>query len=387
MMRAKLANNFLKTLENIRYGRISITTPDKQTRRFIGSEAGAEADLTLHDWGVIGHLLSRGDIGFVEDYRAGLWETKDLPALLIFAQQNHEALKKYSHAGLLVWLEHKMRYFFRRNSHGQAKENIRAHYDLGNEFYALWLDKSMTYSSALFHNNNEDLAQGQQNKYGRILARLGQKPGKLLEIGCGWGGFAARAQAQGHEVKAITLSKAQYDYARAHAGDNTNIALEDYRSQKGLYDYIVSIEMIEAVGEKYWPVYFAKVADNLKRNGKAVIQAITIEDNAFRAYRRGTDVIRSFIFPGGMLLSPTKFRHNAAKAGLKITNVYQFGQDYARTLRTWLTRFDEQSEILAAKGYSLSFQRLWRFYLAACIASFTAGNTDVMQIELQHQEV
>jgi cyclopropane-fatty-acyl-phospholipid synthase len=276
-------------------------------------------------------------------------------------------------------------YLLKLNSLKGSKKNIHAHYDLGNEFYKLWLDPTMTYSAAIYKDQNETLEQAQHNKYDRIVDCLDQKSGSLLEVGCGWGGFAERAQDKGDfGIKGITLSEEQHDYARDRLGQKADIVLEDYRHQNGKFDNLVSIEMFEAVGERYWPTYFNKIGDLLSKNGKAVIQTITMNEHDFPRYRRGGDFIRSYIFPGGMLPSPSRFREEAEKVGLKAGNEFYFGQDYATTLEHWLKDFEAKRDEVKALGFDDGFIRLWRFYLAACVAGFRTGRTDVMQVELAH---
>lgn len=380
-----LTNKFISVINSIEYGSVELTTPDNIKHTFKGKNAGPHATLVLHDWRVIPRLVTKGDIGFAEDYMQGLWETNDLTALILISLLNEEKFDSFIYGGFWgrVWAQ--VSYFFRTNTLRGSKRNIQAHYDLGNDFYQLWLDPTMTYSSALFKSENETLQQAQQNKYSRIIERLGAKAGDLLEIGCGWGGFIKHALSLGNfKMKGITLSKEQKAYAEKILQANVEIALEDYRAQQGKYDYIVSIEMFEAVGEKYWPAYFGKIKSLLKDNGKAIIQAITIKDPLFEVYRRSGDMIRTFIFPGGMLISPQRFALEAKKAGLAITDQFSFGQDYARTLKLWLEKFEAQRQMVYQLGFDEAFIRLWRFYLSACCASFMSGRTDVVQVELQH---
>jgi cyclopropane-fatty-acyl-phospholipid synthase len=243
----------------------------------------------------------------------------------------------------------------------------------------------MTYSSALFKTEHDSLTQAQHHKYDRMLDCMQTESGRLLEVGCGWGGLAERAVQRGdYDIKGITLSHEQHAFAQSRLGKNVNIALEDYRHQTGVYDRILSIEMFEAVGERFWPVYFQKLKSLLAKNGKAVVQTITINEKDFPAYRRGGDFIRSFIFPGGMLPSVSRFKQEAEKAGLKTHTPFMFGQDYARTLETWLANFDQQKQAITALGFDEGFIRLWRFYLATCAAGFSVNKTDVMQMEMSH---
>ena len=385
-MIAKLASDQLfKRLDGLDSGQLTITTPDGQTRTFEGKSPGETANISLYDWRVIPNMMRKGDIGFADDYREGFWETDNLTALVTLGLVNRRALDQLVTGNNFSRAMAMFKYLFRRNSINGSKKNIHAHYDLGNDFYELWLDPSMTYSSALYKTGDETLEQAQHQKYDRMIDCLDKNSGSLLEIGCGWGGLAERAIGRGdYKVKGITLSEEQHDYAQKRLGQNAQIVLEDYRHQSGKFDNIISIEMFEAVGEQYWKTYFAKVKDLLADNGKAVIQTITMNENDFPRYRRGGDFIRSYIFPGGMLPSESRFEEEANKAGLKLGNKHNFGLDYARTLEIWLNNFDAQKDKINAMGFDDGFIRLWRFYLAGCIAGFRTGRTDVMQVELSH---
>lgn len=384
-MLQKLAiKRFLETFRHISHGQIHIELPDGKTYSFVGRQEGAHAALKLHDWRTVHAIAQRGDIGLAESYREGWWDAADLVQLFMFALQNEAALDKYIYGSAWARITARMAYLFTRNTVRGSRKNIHAHYDLGNEFYSLWLDPSMTYSSAIFANDSEDLTTAQQRKYDRIIDRLGGS-GRLLEIGCGWGGFIERAlQKHDYAIKALTLSEAQAAYARQRAEGRADISLEDYRTQKSSYDYIVSIEMFEAVGERYWPVYFKQIKSLLAQKGRALVQTITIGNDYFDRYRASGDVLRSHIFPGGMLPSPQRFRDESHKAGLAITDSFAFGQDYARTLEHWLERFESKIDEVKKLGFDEPFIRMWRFYLTCCIASFTTGRTNVMQLELQH---
>jgi cyclopropane-fatty-acyl-phospholipid synthase len=270
-----------------------------------------------------------------------------------------------------------------RNNIRGSRNNIKAHYDVGNDFYRLWLDETMTYSSALFSQGAKDLAEAQRAKYGRILERI-NGASSLLEIGCGWGGFAEEASKSDRHVTGLTISPSQHAFATERLAGKADIRLQDYRKTEGLFDAIVSIEMFEAVGERYWPVYFKTIAERLKKGGKAVIQTITIRDEFFEGYRVRSDFIRHYVFPGGMLPSARSFRKEAAKAGLQCLDSFDFGQDYARTLREWAIRFEEKRAEILSMGYSEAFIRNWRFYLGICAAAFAVGRTDVVQVELAH---
>ncbi|MDX1975218.1 MAG: cyclopropane-fatty-acyl-phospholipid synthase family protein [Rickettsiales bacterium] len=363
---------------------MDVTTPDGKLHQFSGRKPSTHATLKLHDWRAIPVFATKGDTGFAEAYRDGWWDSDDLTNLFLIGLQNESALDKYIYGSVIGRIAARFSYLFTRNTLGGSKRNIHAHYDLGNEFYKLWLDESMTYSSALFTSATEDLLQAQYNKYDRIIGRLGDS-GRLLEIGCGWGGFAERAVSKkDYEIKGLTISNAQHEYAKNRLGNNAQIALEDYRLQQGKYNNIVSIEMFEAVGERFWPVYFCKLKSLLEQKGKAVVQTITIGNEYFERYRTGGDMIRTYIFPGGMLPSSQRFAEESKKAGLQITDTHMFGQDYALTAQHWLKRFEAKLGDIKTLGFDEPFIRLWRFYLTCCIASFKVGRTDVMQVELVH---
>jgi len=379
------SDKLFRRLDHLDTGTLTLTTPDGKTRVFSGKTPGESATIELRDWRVVSNMMRKGDVGFAEDYRAGNWETDNLTALTTLGLINRNALDRFVAGHGLSRTFSMLSYFLRLNSIKGSRKNIHAHYDLGNDFYKLWLDPSMTYSAAIFKNQNQTLEQAQHNKYHRILDGLDQNSGSLLEIGCGWGGFAECAQDRGDfEIKGITLSEEQHDYACNRLGKKANIMLEDYRHQEGKFDHIVSIEMFEAVGERYWQTYFNKIASLLNKNGKAVIQTITMNDHDFARYRRGGDFIRSFIFPGGMLPSPSRFHAEVLRSGLKSSKAFYFGQDYARTLECWLNDFDKKRDQVKSLGFDDGFIRLWRFYLAGCIAGFRTGRTNVMQMELSH---
>lgn len=380
---------FLQAFENIEYGSIAVTMPNGQTYNFEGKQAGPKGELIIHDSNMIVNLYVRGDIGFADDYRRGKWDSPDLVALIHACLLNEDALDKCIFGSSFFRAAIRLSYFFKRNTITGSRNNIHAHYDIGNEFYKLWLDETMSYSSAIFNDNNQSLADAQNAKYGRILQRLGGNPSNILEVGCGWGGFAEQAIANaGHKIKGLTISTEQHGYAHERVSKlgckDSVIALEDYRLQTQKFDNIVSIEMFEAVGEKYWKTYFDKLASIMNAKGKAVIQTITIDDKYFDRYRKGGDAIRSFIFPGGMLPGKKVFKQTAQSSGLKTTDLYEFGHDYATTLKIWLANFESKLSEVRALGMDEKFIRIWRYYLAACAASFDAGRTNVMQVELQH---
>lgn len=385
-MFAKIASDkLLRNLNRLEFGTVEMTLPNGRVHMFQGKQPGPHTQFEMRDWRVASNLAMHGDIGFAKDYRNGLWEADNLENLVTLSLQNKNILDDYVDGNLIGRICAQLLYLTRKNSLKGSQQNIPAHYDLGNDFYQLWLDRTMSYSSALYNAPDDTLEQAQTNKYNRMLKLLEQQNGSLLEIGCGWGGLAEEAAKQGHrQIKGITLSHEQKDYAQKRLNGNAQIALEDYRHQTGLYDSIVSIEMFEAVGEKYWPVYFKKIASLMKKNGKAAIQTITIDDHYFARYRRNGDFIRSYIFPGGMLPSPSRLTAEVQKAGLKMTDSFSFGPDYAKTLQSWLQRFDANINEIKALGYDDGFIRLWRLYLSACSAGFTTGRTDVLQIQVEH---
>lgn len=385
MLTSAVKDNFLKKLDYLECGRFELETPDGKKRVFEGRKPGPNAILALRDWRVISNLAVNGDIGFAEDYREGLWDTRNLQDLLSLALANEKSIDAFIFGSLPARVFSRLANILRINTLEGSKRNISAHYDLGNEFYQLWLDPGMTYSSAIFQTASQNLCAAQDAKYDRLIDRMNAKSGSILEIGCGWGGFAERASNRGDfDIKGITLSQRQKEFAGARLQASAKIALEDYRHQQGKFDNIVSIEMFEAVGEQYWKTYFDKISSLLNQGGKALIQTITIAEDRFERYRDSSDFIRKHIFPGGMLPSPNRFAAAAAGSGLRVADRFDFGQDYARTLEIWLDTFDTRKTDVLNLGYDERFIRMWRFYLAACIAGFRTGRTNVMQVELQH---
>jgi cyclopropane-fatty-acyl-phospholipid synthase len=381
------ARALLKLLGRIEGGTLTLTAPNGATHT-VGA-GPLHAAVRFHDWAALTEILSGGDVAFAEGYMAGRWDTPDLTALLTLAARNQAALTPAFYGRWWSQLSFRFKHALRKNSKAQAKKNIVAHYDLGNDFYSLWLDETMTYSSALFADGYaQSLPAAQVAKYERVLRELQLQPGAhILEIGCGWGGFAEHAAAQGFRVTCLTLSPSQMDYAQQRIAkkgltDNVHFFLRDYRDHVTQVDGIVSIEMIEAVGERYWNKYFRTIHDCLKPGARACIQGITIENARFAQYRRQSDFIQQYIFPGGMLASPETISQNVTKAQLTLSNTHWFGLDYAETLRRWLVSFDENVEVVRAQGKSDAFIRMWRFYLAYCIAGFEAKSTDVGQFTL-----
>jgi cyclopropane-fatty-acyl-phospholipid synthase len=380
---ARLALRFLERLDS---GRLHVELPSGA--RLAYGPGGTEAEIVFHDWRAFGRILRDGDIGFAEGFLDQQWHTPDLTALLGLLAANRAALDAPLYGSLAGRLMHRLMHALRSNTRSGSRRNIAAHYDLGNDFYSLWLDPGMTYSSALFESEGQSLADAQSAKYRRILDRIAPAPeARILEIGCGWGGFAELAASEKCHVTGLTLSREQLEFARArlasggHA-DRTAIGFRDYRDETGTYDAVVSIEMIEAVGERWWPDYFGKVASSLRPGGKAVIQAIVIADELFERYRKGSDFIQQYIFPGGMLASPARFRALAAQAGLGIEDEFSFGMDYWRTLAAWREQFLARADAVRALGFDERFMRMWEFYFAYCQAGFSSGSTDVMHFTL-----
>ena len=391
------ARVLFKLLPNLRHGRLTVTLPDRSQHEFGQDGQGIHAHLDIRDLAICSQVLTGGDVAFGEGYFNGLWDTTDLPALLtLLARNQNELMPAFYGRGWKGWL-FRLRHILRANSRKQAKKNIEAHYDLGNTFYRVWLDATMTYSSALFERDRDvGLDVAQTAKYERILNEINPPAGgHILEIGCGWGGFAEHAaKTRGVRVTGITLSSSQLEYAReriARAGLQSLVRLElcDYRDvAKRLgaqFDGVASIEMFEAVGQKYWASFFKTVQSALKPGARACVQVITIDESRFEQYAATSDFIQQYIFPGGMLPSPERFFAGAAQAKLAVPVKFEFGQDYAETLRRWLHTFDVAHETISEQGFSAQFIKLWRFYMAYCIAGFEAGSTNVAQYTLTHQ--
>jgi len=386
------AGTLLALLDGISGGTLDLLLPDHSLYSF-GHPGGTSALLEVHDWAFFDRVVERGDVGLAESWLDGDWQTPDLAALLTLLAINRDRLARAVYGQWWRLLTARWRHRQNANTRGGSRRNIMAHYDLGNDFYALWLDPTMSYSSALFGSDARcQLADAQVAKYRRVLSRLGARPGeRVLEIGCGWGGFAETAAGEaGLEVVGITLSPAQLAYARArlHAAGldrQVTLALRDYRDLAGeRFDHIVSIEMFEAVGERWWGNYFATLQRLLRPDGRAIVQSITIRDDLFRRYRRGTDFIQQHIFPGGMLPSRSAFGRQATRSGLIVSDAFAFGRDYARTVSEWSANFERNWPAIERQGFDERFRRLWRFYLAYCRAGFASGCTDVVQFELAH---
>lgn len=386
-----IARTFYALMRRLDSGVLTFTSPEGVTTQFKGVHEGPHADLRFADWGVARVALKSAEIGLAECYRDGRLFTGHLTQFLELCVANQRALESIFYGKPLIALFFRIKHLLRANTKARAKKNIHAHYDLSNDFYKLWLDETMTYSSALFEGDfHQPLETAQAAKYERILQVLNPKAGEtILEIGCGWGGFAEHAaKTRGVKVTGITLSNAQLQFAQARMkaaklDSLVDLRLIDYRDVQGQWDYVVSIEMFEAVGERFWPTYFETVHNRLKPNGRAVIQAITIEESAFDRYRATSDFIREYIFPGGMLAPVERFVADAKRAHLSAEEPYRFGLDYAETLKIWLARVNAKVADIKPLGFDDKFLQLWRFYLCYCEAGFRTGRTDVMQIELR----
>ncbi|HWE46198.1 MAG TPA: cyclopropane-fatty-acyl-phospholipid synthase family protein [Caulobacteraceae bacterium] len=370
-------------------GVLEIVTPDGLDIPIRGVDGGPEGRILVKDYRFVGRVLTGGAIGFAEGYIAGEWDTPDLAALLEALSLNLEKLKGLIEGNPLAQLANRVGHLFHRNSRAGSKRNIYAHYDLGNAFYEQWLDPSMTYSSAKYARAGQELTAAQRNKYASLARAMGLQRGQsVLEIGCGWGGFAEFAASEiGAEVTGITISQAQFDYARKRLFDKglsekAKIELIDYRDVEGTYDRVASIEMFEAVGEEYWPTYFRKVRDVLKPGGRAGLQIITIADDIFDRYRRSTDFIQKYIFPGGVLPSEERLKARTDEVGLAWGKIDRFAVHYADTLSAWAQRFQARWADIQPLGFDERFRRLWLFYLAYCEAGFRTGRTDVIQLDL-----
>lgn len=375
---------------NLRRGRMDFVLEDGRIFRAEGEGAGYQAVLEVHHPEVFTRLIREGDLGFSEAYLDGWWTTPDLQAFMDFVHDQNDTVSDNFVGYALIRAWENLRFWLQSNTKKQARKNISYHYDLGNDFYRLWLDDTMTYSSALFKTGQESLEKAQTQKYEAMVDQMGVKEGDhVLEIGCGWGGFAEYAAGtRGLNVTCLTISQEQYRYAvdrieKAGLSDKVTFKLQDYRDETGRYDGIASIEMFEAVGEKYWPTYFDKVRECLKPGAQATLQVITLADRRWEAYRKGVDFIQKYIFPGGMLPSPSILREQAKSGGLEVVGSMEFGESYSQTLRRWHETFNEKWDQIAAMGFDARFKRMWDFYLTTCAGTFHAGNCDVTQITVR----
>jgi cyclopropane-fatty-acyl-phospholipid synthase len=377
--------------QEMRTGRVDFVLQDGRTFRAEGAKPGHVAELRIHSDDLFARLIREGDLGFCDAYLDGEWSTPDLQAFMDLAHADNENMYDgFPGMGVVRRIE-QLRFWLQRNSKAQARKNISYHYDLGNDFYRLWLDDTMTYSSALFDEGpQQSMESAQRSKYKSMVDQMAVQSGDhVLEIGCGWGGFAEyAAKERGLKVTCLTISEEQIKYAReriekAGLSEMVEFKLQDYRDERGLYDGIASIEMFEAVGEKYWPVYFDTVRDRLKPGKTATLQIITVDHARWDVYKRGVDFIQKYIFPGGMLPSPKILREQVEKAGLVVEKSIEFGKSYDITLRRWHETFNYKWDQITALGFDDRFRRMWNFYLTSCAATFDSGNCDVTQITVR----
>ena len=375
---------------NMNNGSVDFHLPDGRVFRAEGKNPGPVAEIHIKNPDLFARLIREGDLGFCDAYLDDWWSTPDLQAFMDLVHMDNEDVYDGFPGMGLVRLMEKFRFWLQRNHKEQARKNISYHYDLGNEFYGLWLDETMTYSSAIFETGQESTENAQTAKYASMIDEMGAKAGDhVLEIGCGWGGFAEyAAKERGIRVTGLTISEEQYKYAKqriekAGVSDLVEFKLQDYRDEKGVYDGIASIEMFEAVGEKYWPVYFETVRERLKPGAQATLQIITVADRRWQVYKRGVDFIQKYIFPGGMLPSPGALKAEVHKAGLDVIRSKKFGASYSITLRRWFETFNDKWDTVAGMGFDDRFRRMWNFYLTSCASTFHSGNCDVTQITIR----
>ena len=375
-----------KWLSRIEAGELRAVFPSNFQKVYSGGQVGPTADIKINSWKLVPRLLLSGDMGLAESFLSGEWETSNLTQLILLGDINERALGNAVTPSKFINSIEKLRHQRRDNSKRGSRRNIAAHYDLGNEFYSHWLDNSMSYSSALFKDFGEELEVGQNRKYQRLAKALKLKEGdQVLEIGCGWGGFAEIAAKEYKcNVVGITLSNEQAKFAQRRMQENqlsnlVDIRIEDYRDVQGSFDKIVSIEMFEAVGEEHWRNYFETIKTRLKPGGLAGIQSITIANEFFETYKRRPDFIQKYIFPGGILPSEDKLNNAVSSAGLKILDDYYFGKSYAETLRRWQSTFEQKWDDIKNLGFDEKFQKMWRYYLSYCEAGFETGHINVGQ--------
>ena len=377
--------NFLwQALDSIEFGSINIELSESKVKKeFYAKKAGPLAKIKIYDERIIEELILGGDVAFGEAYINNRWDSEDLANLLTFLTFNANALEQFFHAKKFKMLWLYLKNIFKKNTLTKSKKNISYHYDLGNEFYQLWLDQTMTYSSALDLENSKNLAQAQEKKYQNIIDKLANQT--ILEIGCGWGGFMEQALKKDFKVTGLTLSQKQKEFAEKRLEKFSSkfaIKLQDYRLEQGIYDNIVSIEMFEAVGQEYWQNYFEILNKCLKANGKAVLQIITIDNKVFDGYKKRVDFIQKHIFPGGVLPSRSVIHKLANQYNFIVKSELDFALDYVKTLKIWLENFDNKISQIKKLGFDDFFIRKWRFYLAYCIAGFAVERTNVVQFEL-----
>jgi cyclopropane-fatty-acyl-phospholipid synthase len=368
-------------------GSLRVTLPDGRTVQLDSGEPGPQAELIIADYGFARRLLSAGEIGFGEGYLQGEWDSPRLETLIELMSVNRAVIEEVMPGRFWQRMMQLLGHALNRNTRFGARQNIRAHYDLGNAFYQTWLDRTMTYSSAVFAPDDDDLAAAQARKYRLLAERVGVRPGEsVLEIGCGWGGFAEFAAKElDCKVTGLTISKEQFEFAtervrKAGLDDRVTIAFRDYRDERGVFDHVVSIEMFEAVGQGFWPCFFRQMRERLRPGGTAGLQVITIAEWLWPSYRRELDFIRRYIFPGGMLPTATIMRSLGEKYGLPMLNEWAFRNDYAATLAQWRERFRAAWPKLTPLGFDERFRRMWEYYLSYCEGGFRGGTIDVRQM-------
>ena len=378
-------------LSKINYGYLEITSFDGNVFKFGNPEDNLKANLIIKKPNFTYNLVSGGSIGFAECYMRGEFETNNLSNLIELTARNIKIIYKFS--GLLdLPIINFIKNKIIKNTKSRSKDNIAKHYDLGNDFFSLWLDDTLTYSSAIFENETKNLAEAQNNKYQKLIDLINPNNGdKVLEIGCGWGGFAEYLGKK-YDVKldCITISKKQFEYTkeRIHKcglNEKVNIEIKDYRDLKGKYNSIASIEMIEAVGQNYLDSYFKTIKGNLSENGKVAIQAITIDDSLFDRYKNKQDFIQKYIFPGGFLPNKNSINKYVSDNGLTINSYISYADDYANTLAIWKNEFNKKWNLIKNQGFDLTFKRMWEFYLSYCEAGFKSKNIDLIQFSLQNK--
>ncbi|RDJ03036.1 SAM-dependent methyltransferase [Rhizobium grahamii] len=376
---------------NLHTGRLRIVLPSGIVVEKTGTEPGPDATIVMTKWRMVRRILTAGDIGFAEGFLEGDWTTPDLTEVIRLAARNKDVLSRAIGGSILMRLVNRMLHLLNANTKKGSRRNIEAHYDLGNDFYKEWLDPTMLYSSAIYDDTTPHLEAAQQKHLDRIREKLALSGGEsVLELGCGWGALAIElATRSSAKVVGLTLSPSQLAWASDVVGKSAkarlvDLRLQDYRDAKGQFDRIVSIEMFEAVGEAYWPVYFETLRRCMKYNGRAVLQIISIEETRFEAYRGSIDFIQKYIFPGGFLPSDKALERAVSTAGLKLTEIEHFGRSYARTLADWRSRFHANWPAIAKQGFDERFRRLWHYYLCYCEAGFEEGNINVGLYTIEH---
>lgn len=380
-----------KNLEEIEQGTFKLILPNTEEKILLRGKTNLnlEATLEIKSWKALWLIYSRGSLGFTEGYLENYWDTDDLMKLMDLISKNYNSFDRVNSGSGFWKLFTKFSHFRNENSLSGSKKNIHAHYDLGNDFYKSWLDETMTYSSGFFEGNSDNLKEAQNKKYKLILDTLNlPKNSYILEIGCGWGGFLEYASSVGYKIKGITISQEQFKFASNRIKGLTNdpeIELIDYRKLKGKFDAVVSIEMFEAVGSKYWKTYFDVVKQLLKSNGQALIQTITMKEDFYEGYHDWPDFIQTYIFPGGELSSDKVFKENAANSELIASDITNFAASYAKTLEIWYKNFQKEWDAIGEIGFDEKFKRTWDMYLSYCRGGFLNNQLEVSQYKLTHK--